>query len=238
MSAPAPWWRQPILAADVESTGVNVERDRIVTWCAVGLMPTGHIDALHELVNPGVPIPPGATEVHKITDEMVQATGNPPAESLFRFVDRLADAVKAQMPIVGMNLAFDFTMLDRECRRHGVPTVEEAAGMPLRPVVDCYVLDKQVERYRKGSRKLEALCAHWQVRHDGAHDALADAIAAARVAYRIVNRFDEVGQMPIQRLHDAQVRWRAEQAAGLETHLRKKDDGARVDPCWPYCAGH
>src|SRR5687768_7713152 len=126
-----PWWRGPILGADVESTGVDVEHDRIVTWCAVGLMPTGHMDALHELVNPGVPIPTGATEIHGITDEMVQATGNPPDESLWRFVDRLADAVKAQMPIVGMNLAFDLTMLDRECRRHGVPTVEEAAGMPL-----------------------------------------------------------------------------------------------------------
>jgi DNA polymerase-3 subunit epsilon len=212
----APWWRAPILAVDTESTGVDPETDRIVTWCAVALMPTGHIQPLHELVNPGVPIPPGATEVHGITDEMVTASGNPPAESLWRFVDRIAESVKARMPIVGMNLAYDFTLLDRECRRHGVPTVEEAAGMPLRPVVDCYVLDKVVvpRRSGKGARKLGKLCEHWSVRHD----------------------------MPLQRLHDQQVRWRAQQAAELQAYFRSPKGGsrtdARVDPCWPYCPGH
>jgi DNA polymerase-3 subunit epsilon len=239
----APWWRMPILAVDTESTGVDPETDRIVTWCAVALMPTGHVQPLHELVNPGVPIPPGATEVHGITDEMVTASGNPPAESLWRFVDRIAESVKARMPIVGMNLAYDFTLLDRECRRHGVPTVEEAAGMPLRPVVDCYVLDKVVvpRRSGKGARKLGKLCEHWSVRHDGAHDALADAMAAARVTYRIMSRYP-VGDMPLQRLHDQQVRWRAQQAAELQAYFRSPKGGsrtdARVDPCWPYCPGH
>jgi DNA polymerase III subunit epsilon len=239
----APWWRQPILSVDTEATGVDTEKDRIVTWCAAGLMPTGQRDVLHELVNPGIPIPPAATEVHHITDEMVQATGNPPAESLWRFVDRIADAIKAGMPIVGMNLAYDFTLLDRECRRHGVPTVEEAAGMPLRPVVDCYVLDKVLvpRRSGKGARKLEALCRHWQVRHDGAHDALDDAIAAARVTYRMMSR-NPVGTMPVERLHDEQVRWRAQQATELQAYFRSPKGGSRtdavVDPCWPYCAGH
>lgn len=226
------------MAGDVESTGVDTFNDRIVTWCAVMLMPTGHIDASHELVNPGVPIPPSATAIHGITDEMVQATGNLPDESLWRFVDRIADAVKAEIPLIGMNPSFDLTMLDAECRRHGIPTVEEAAGVPLRPVVDVYVLDKHVDPYRKGSRKLDALCEHYRVRHDGAHDALADAIASARVAYRIANTFDEIGQMPLQRLHDAQVLWKAEQAASLQAHFRKTNPEALVDPCWPTCRGH
>ncbi len=226
------------MAVDTESTGIDVTTERIVTWCAVALMPTGHLDADHEMVNPGVPIPLGATAIHGITNKMVQASGNPPAESLWRFVDRVADAVKAGIPIVGMNLAYDFTLLRYECRRHGLPTVEEAAGMPLRPVVDAYVLDKQVAPYRKGSRKLDALCAHYSVRHDGAHDALADAIAAARVCYRIVNTFDEIGQLPLQRLHDAQVLWKASQAASLQAYFRRTDPQAVVDPCWPYCAGH
>jgi DNA polymerase III subunit epsilon len=181
--------------------------------------------------------------VHGITDEMVHATGNPPDESLWRFVDRLADAVKAGMPIVGMNLAFDLTMLDRECRRHGVPTVEEAAGMPPRPVVDCYVLDKHVvpRRGGKGARKLERLCEHWSVRHDGAHDALADAIAAARVTYRIMTSY-AVGDLPLHRLHDLQVQWRQLQATELQAYFRSPKGGGRedavVDPCWPYCPGH
>jgi DNA polymerase III subunit epsilon len=232
------------MGVDTEATGIDTTTERIVTWCAVALMPTGHIDADHEMVNPGIPIPQGATDVHGITDAMVQRSGNPPAESLWRFVDRLADAVKGGIPLVGMNLSYDFTLLNHECRRHGIPTVEEAAGLPLRPVIDAYVLDKHADPYRKGSRKLSApdqatdLCRHYRVRHDGAHDALADAIAAARVCYRIVNTFDEIGQLPLQRLHDAQVLWKAGQAAGLQAHFRKKDPQATVDPCWPYCAGH
>ena len=247
MTAPtiAPWWRDPILAVDTEATGVDPWADRLVTWCAVLLKPTGQREALHELVNPGVPIPPGATEVHKITDEMVQTSGNPPADSLWRCVDRIADAIKARIPIVGMNLAYDFTLINAECHRHGVPTVEEAAGMPLRPVIDAYVLDKQLvpRRAGKGARKLEKLCEHWQVRHDGAHDALDDAIAAARVVYRMVSR-NGIGLMPVERLHDEQVRWRKQQCVSLQEYFRRPrpqgggQPDAVVDPCWPYCAGH
>jgi DNA polymerase III subunit epsilon len=244
VTGPSPWWREPIFSFDVEATGIDAFNDRIVSWCGVLLKPTGHCEVNTELVNPGVPIPPGATEVHKITDEMVRTTGNPPAESLWRMVDLIADTIKARIPIVGMNLAYDFTMVNTECRRYGIPTIEEAAGIPLRPVVDAYVLDKQAvpRRAGKGARKLEALCGHWDVRHDGAHDAVEDAKAAARVIYRIVSRHPEIGDLPLQRLHDAQVLWRAAQSAELQAYFRSPKGGSKtdavVDPCWPYCAGH
>ena len=51
----------------------------------------------------------------------------------------------------------------------------------LRPVLDPRVLDKHIDPYRRGGRKLTDLCAHYKVALDGAHSADADAIAACRV---------------------------------------------------------
>lgn len=233
-----PWWRGMCAIFDKETTGVNVRVDRTVSWCA-GLIAPGEIPRIEaELINPGVPIPPEATAVHGITDEEVKRRGNPPAESLGRLVSFLANMVKAKVPIIGMNVAFDFSLLHWECRRHGLPTVEEVAGRPLAPVIDAYVLDKYAHPYRGGSRKLVALAEHYGVRLDtaDAHDAVADAIASGHVAWKIAEKYPEIGNMGAYRLHACQVDWRAEQAAGLQEHKRRTDPTVTIDPCWPYCA--
>ena len=56
---------------------------------------------------------------------------------------------------------------------------------PRAPVIDPLVIDKAVDRYRKGKRTLEAAAAFYGVPLDDAHDAGADAIAAGRVAQAI-----------------------------------------------------
>jgi hypothetical protein len=101
-------------------------------------------------------------------------------------------------PVVGFNLCYDLTLLDRELRRHGRP--------PLEPgyVIDAFVLDKHVS-YRRGPRKLVDQCQHYGVRIDGAHDAAADALAAARVAWRIAQRYPTVSGKTLPELHDAQA---------------------------------
>lgn len=62
---------QPIIALDIESTGPNQDRDRIVQLTFA--WPDGQGGISHDswLVNPGVPIPPEATEVHGIRDDHV-----------------------------------------------------------------------------------------------------------------------------------------------------------------------
>jgi DNA polymerase-3 subunit epsilon len=229
-----------MLAFDVESTGVDARNDRIVSWCAAWLLPDGHVNALSELVNPGVPIPPGATEVHKITDEMVQRAGNPPHESLWRLLQVLAEAVIARIPIVGMNVAYDFTMAYWESRRWALPWVEDTTRRPLAPVVDCYVLDNVLvpRRYGKGARKLEKLVQYYEVRHDGAHDAVADALAAARVVYRQASRNPRIGNMPLHELHAKQKMWRGQQQVSLQAYFDSVGKEAICDPCWPVCTTH
>lgn len=233
------WHNRPQCPFDVESTGIDVEADRIVTACVALVKPTPippwEVQSKSWLIDPGIDIPEGATAVHGITTVQAKEHGEQPGPALDLIAAELALALTAGVPIVGMNLAYDLTMLDRELRRHRLPTLPDRLdGRPLSPVVDVLVLDKQVEPRRRGSRKLVDLCAVYGVRIDGAHDSTFDAVAAARVAWRICQRYPAIGAMPLAELHKAQVRWRAEQQASLADYFRRiGKDASDVDGSWP-----
>lgn len=244
----AKWWQGIATGFDLESTGVDVRTDRILQYCVADTAPATDPRVFAEYVAPGWPIHPDATGAHGITDEWIAEHGNPPAEGLARLVEELARRVLAKVPIVGMNLAYDLTLLRYECLRHGIPWVEERAGLPLAPVIDVYVLDKYVDPYRRGSRKLAdgdkgpGMATHYGVTLVGAHDAVADTLAAVEVARRIGERYpDEIGTMGLFSLHAQQSDWKFEQAAGLEYWFRHKAPADRRDPakvidrCWPVC---
>lgn len=229
------WYRGPLAPYDVESTGIDVFTDRIVT-AALGKVGADHGPLLRSWrINPGVPIPPGATAIHRITDEM--AAGYAPAPTA---VDSLAVAlVDLQLdgvPLVGWNVAYDLTILDSELVRYELPTLERRLGRPVGPCVDGLVLDKKIEPFRKGSRKLVDVARHYGVRLDDidAHGAEADALAAARVIWKMANRHPEIGGMRLHALHEQQVEWAQAQADSLRAHFEKtgkEHDG--VDGTWP-----
>jgi DNA polymerase-3 subunit epsilon len=243
------WARGEQAPFDVESTGVSVESDRIVSATVARIRPGQPTEVRSHLIAVDVDIPEGATEVHGITTGHARANGRPAAEVLDLVAGDLALAMRAGVPVVGCNLAYDFTILDRELRRHRLPTVEERLGRPIGPVIDVFVLDKALDRYRKGGRKLVDLCEHYGVRIDGAHDAEFDAMAAARVAYRLAQRaakavsdpldvadlyadrrypervvrgFQAFARLSVEELHARQVDWYAEQSEGLAAFWRKQ----------------
>jgi DNA polymerase-3 subunit epsilon len=228
------WHRREFVCYDVESTGVSVDLDRIVTATIARIIPGQPTEARSWLINPGVPIPAGATAVHGITDERVQTQGHDPAEAIRQIVDSLAWTTRQGIPVVAFNAPFDFTMLDRECRRHNIPNPEDAADATLF-VIDPFVLDKQLDKWRKGSRTLTATCQHYQVALNGAHDATQDALAAGRVAWRMAERWPRELQIPLSELHEKQARWRDAWAVEFQTYLRTKkgETDALVNGEWP-----
>lgn len=233
------WHTEPLLGFDLETTGINVETARIVTAAAVDYKSGDSIDTLPDrsrlwLANPGVPIPAEATAVHGVTTEQARANGRPSAQVADEIADILAAALSTGIPVVAMNGRYDFTVLDRELRRYQLRTLRERLGSETTPgpVIDPYILDKQADKYRKGSRKLEALAAHYGVTLAAAHTADADALAGVEVAVAIAERYPELQVHPDQ-LHVWQIWWAAQQAAGLQEHLRKKDPFAVVDSEWP-----
>ncbi|MDJ0460642.1 3'-5' exonuclease [Streptomyces sp. H27-C3] len=230
------WHLGRMAGFDLETTGVDVETDRIVTACVVQVGGGHPVQTANWLADPGVEIPDGAAKIHGITTEQARAGGRPAAEVVEQVVAALAQVVRDGIPVVAMNASFDLTMLDREARRHQVPTLTDLVDNALF-VVDPRVLDKVVDKFRRGGRKLEDLCRTYEVALDGAHSADADAIAACRVAWRIASTKGQIGALALPELHTAQIGWAREQAEGLASYFRKtpgkehQADGVRTE--WP-----
>lgn len=223
------WHLGVMLAFDLETTGVSVETDRIVTACLAHINgSTGETKTRTWLVNPGIEIPDQAAQVHGITTERVQTEGMDPREAVAEIAADLAEALEQGIPVVGFNIgAYDLTLLDRELRRYDWPHLVQMLPNGVAPVIDARVLDKQVDRYRKGGRKLTEVCAHYGVVLGGAHDATEDAVAAARVAWKIAAKYPEIARLSLQELHAAQVRWKREQDTDFAAYRRRR--GQEVD---------
>ncbi|MET7680865.1 3'-5' exonuclease [Streptomyces sp. NPDC005423] len=229
------WYEGPLAAFDTETTGVDVESDRIVSAAVVVQDAAGHRPRVTRwLVNPGVPVPAGATAVHGLTDDFLRRNGRWPAPVLREIAEELAGQAALGRPLVVMNAPFDLTLLDRELRRHRASSLAPwFEGSPLR-VLDPRVLDKQLDRYRKGRRTLTDLCAHYGVSLEGAHDAGADALASLEVVRAVGRRFAaRLERLSPAELHALQSTWHAAQARGLQAWFARSGTPESVDPSWP-----
>ncbi|WP_194422378.1 3'-5' exonuclease [Microbacterium abyssi] len=225
-----PTWLGRIGVFDLETTGVDVTADRIVT-AHVGVLDAKgrEIAARSWLADPGVPIPDGAAAVHGITTEQARAHGRPAHEVVAEVADSLRSLFAQGLPVVAYNAAYDFSLLTHECVRHGFPVLE-APG----PIIDPLVIDKAVDRYRKGKRTLEVVAQHYGVPLDGAHEASADAIAAGRVAQAIARSFPLAGSA--HELHTQQIGWARTQAESLTEYfirIGRIEPEDALDGTWP-----
>ena len=64
--------QNPIIFFDLETTGVDVAKDRIVELCYIKIFPNGNEESKSMRINPCMPIPPHSSEVHGIYDEDVK----------------------------------------------------------------------------------------------------------------------------------------------------------------------
>jgi DNA polymerase-3 subunit epsilon len=229
------WHKGNMVAFDLESTGVSTENDRIVTGCVALINgTTGETNIVTLLANPGVDIPEQATAVHGITTAHAVEHGQDAAKVVAALANTLMIQVFEGVPIVGCNLQYDFTLLDRETRRHGLHPFGDRFTTANGVAIDAYVLDKATDRYRPGSRKLTDLCTHYKVRIDGAHDASHDAIAAARVVYRIAQRNPQIAAMPLHELHAFQVKAKADQSQSFRDYKATRGESTEgIRDEWP-----
>ncbi|MFF0162822.1 3'-5' exonuclease [Streptomyces sp. NPDC005263] len=229
------WYEGPLAAFDTETTGVDVETDRIVSAAVVVQDGPGARPRVRRwLVNPGVPVPAGATEVHGLTQEHLQRNGRWPAPVMYEIADALAEQAVVGRPLVVMNAPFDLTILDRELRRHRASSLDRWFESSPLLVLDPRVLDKHLDRYRKGRRTLTDLCAHYEVSLEGAHDAGADALAALEVVRAVGRRFAaRLERLSAAELHTLQAVWHAAQARGLQAWFARSGTEETVDPAWP-----
>lgn len=223
-------WADAVGVFDLETTGIDVTGDRIVT-AHVGLLDAAGVPVRAQswLADPGVDIPEGATAVHGITTAHARQYGSPAAAVVGEVVAAVRELLEAGIPVVAYNAPFDFSMLKYEALRHGIAPILDPS-----PVIDPLVLDKAHDRFRKGKRTLEAVAAHYAVPLVGAHDAAADAIAAGRVAQALARRYDI--DAPLHDLHTQQIGWARAQADSLTEYfirIGRLDPEERLDGSWP-----
>jgi DNA polymerase III subunit epsilon len=166
---------RPLAVIDLETTGTDTQNDRIVELSVLKIMPDGQrIHRTHRL-NPGIPIPEAATEVHGIRDAGV--TDKP------RFAQIAGSLVKFlnDCDLGGFNLKrFDLRLLLGEFQRARVHFALEG-----RALIDALEIFHAYEH-----RDLTtAVRFYFDREHDGAHGAGADVLATAEVLDAMVARY-------------------------------------------------
>lgn len=215
------------LCLDIESTGVDAKKDRIVTFFAGVLTDREWGDRIELLVSPQVEIPPEATAVHGITNEKARRFGLKPTEALPKIREFLSTF--RDLPFVVMNARYDLTMLNAELTRWKLKPIP----IDRIYVIDPLVVDRGRDRYRKGARKLVNLAEYYGVpfEEEKAHDAAYDCWLAGQVADAQVARWG----LPTMR---QQANWHREWAEHFEEYLNEQramngEEAVVIGKGWP-----
>jgi len=172
------WADQTFAVLDVETTGVDPQQDRVVQLGVAIFRPgADKPEAAGLLVNPGVPIPPQATEVHRIADADV-ADAQPFGEVWALVAEDLAEASF----LVAYNAPFDTAFLGAELERAGL---EMSGLMVLDPLPVFREHYAPPHRLGEAYRRLGLGVLH------GAHDACTDAWATGRVLLALRDKLPE-----------------------------------------------
>jgi DNA polymerase III subunit epsilon len=151
---------RPFVGIDLETTGTNVEQDRIVQISLHQMLPTGEDRWYTQLLNPEVPIPADATAINHITDEMVASM--PKFRELAKFFYDIVDGAD----YFGYNcIQFDLPLLSSQFAECGYRLSWE----------DRFVVDSQRIFFKYEPRTLEGAVQFYCGRlHRNPHDSLSD----------------------------------------------------------------
>ncbi len=208
------WTEGEVLGLDFETTGVDRFTDVPVSYALVSVVDGIAVRSWSGLIDPGREIPSDATAVHGITTERARADGTPLDAAIALVTDAVLTAGRRGVPLIGMKLDYDLTILDVLGNRFF------GRGLVARgwrgPVLDAGVIDRHFDGERHGRRTLGDLCAHYGIELEGAHDAWADAVASIRVLFALADRHGELRRADVARLHEAQIEWHRQWTADCE----------------------
>ena len=178
---------RPIAFIDLETTGVDTNKDRIVEIGILKINPDSSREEFLKRTNPTIPIPPDATKVHGISNDDIKDAPkfSEIASEIAQFID--------DSDLGGFNCnRFDFPMLAEEFGRAGVQF-----DFSKRKIVDVQRIFHQMER-RDLSAAVEFYCNKKLV---DAHSALGDVVATFEVLEAQLDRYSTL-QNDIDWLHN------------------------------------
>ena len=198
---------------DLEGTSLDVAESRIVEWACTVLKPNGSRSRWAKRFNPGIPIPPSATEVHGIRD--IDVAGCPPFKD---FAAKIQKGLEGK-DIGGYNLrSYDLPVMEAEYARAGLKL--DIAGSAI---IDIFGIYQKLD-----PRDLAAAVRKYCGReHDGAHGAQADCDATLSVLEGQIETHLELAGMSVEDLAKFSVRGDIE-PVDLAGKIGRQADGALV----------
>lgn len=170
------------IAFDLETTGTVPGVDQIVEIGAVRFN-NGVVESVFStLVDPQRPIPPGASAVNGITDDMVR--GKPRIDSLLKsFADFCENSI-----LVAHNAPFDAGFLTVDIKKYEAPA-------PQGLIIDTLTISRKVFPGLP-NYKLGTLVQHLKISSTGFHRAEEDATYCGNVFLEMVKRISVGGKPP------------------------------------------
>ena len=171
--------KRPIIFFDLETTGTDNAKDRIVELAFIKLLPDGKREKYVKRINPGMPIPPQVTLIHGISDEDVKNC--PPFKQI---AHELYEWMRG-CDLGGYNSSkFDLPLLAEEFLRAGVNVDFTERNM----------IDVQQIFFKMEARTLSAAYAFYCNKQlDNAHSAEADILATIEVLDAQLERYTDIG---------------------------------------------
>ena len=169
---------KPICFFDLETTGVNVSLDRIVEISILKIFPNGNKESKTWLVNPGVPIPSEASNIHGITNEIVKN------EPLFKMIASDIKSMINNCDLAGFNSnKFDIPLLAEELLRSEIDfSLDNVA-----------TIDVQNIFHKMEQRTLSAAYQFYCGKSlDNAHSSKADTLATYEVLESQIEKYDDL----------------------------------------------
>jgi len=169
--------KNPIIFFDLETTGVDPCKDRIVEISTVKVMPDGTREIKTRRINPEMPIPPEVIAIHHITDEDVKDAPK------FREIARSLAAYIEGADLAGYNaIKFDMPLLAEEFLRAGLDV-----DLKKKKMIDVQNIFHKLEQ-----RTLAAAYKFYCGKSlDEAHSAEADALATLDVLTAQLDRYPD-----------------------------------------------
>lgn len=192
---------KPIIFFDLETTGTDISKDRIVEICYIKVYPDGREAEYTKRINPEMHIPEQASEVHGIYDDDVKECPT------FKQVAKDVANDFEGADIAGFNSnRFDVPLLAEEFLRAGVDL-----DMTRRKFIDVQVIFHKMEQ-RTLSAAMKFYCGK---ELEGAHSADADTRATYEVLQAQLDRYDELQN---------DIAWLSE----FSSHTRNVDFAGRI----------
>lgn len=200
---------RPLCFFDLETTGINITNDRIVEIAIVKIYPNGNKESKSWLVNPEIPIPPQASEVHGITNEKVanEPTFKELAPQIYQMI-KDAD-------LGGFNSdRFDIPLLAEELLRAGIDF-----DMKNRVSIDI-----QTIFHKKEPRNLSAAYQFYCNKNlENAHSATADTEATYEIFEAQMRRYEDLPEN-IKELSEFTTRKKSVDFAGYIAYNEKEQE--------------